>query len=71
VADDRSDSSAGPSRNMVEIARALGEQLPPHDGVGYIVIAVDIETGQIGWVSQVSAEQVTEVLGNIVVSRRN
>lgn len=69
---DANDSSGSPStNNMIEVAREIGETLPHHDRVGYIIIAVDIRTGAIGWVSQVPAEQVTEILGNIVVSRRN
>jgi uncharacterized secreted protein with C-terminal beta-propeller domain len=56
---------------MIELARLAGEALPVEPDVAYIIVAVDVRTGNIGWISQVPGENVTEVLGNIVASRRN
>jgi len=66
---DPSDDSAGP-RNMIELARQAGEHLPHHADVGYILVAVDMHTGHLGWVSQVEAGMCTEVLGCVVAARR-
>lgn len=69
------DESASPEvqgNAMMALAREIGEHhLPHHAGVGHIIIAVEMKTGAIGWVSQVTGETVTEVLGNIVASKRN
>lgn len=69
---DANDRPAGPGkRDMIELARIAGEALPIEPDVAYIIVAVDVRTGNIGWISQVPGENVTEVLGNIVASRRN
>lgn len=71
MADANDSGQSGRHNNMIEVARQAGEALPVFDHTAYIIIAVDIRTGSIGWVSQVPSEQVTEILGNIVASKRN
>lgn len=58
-------------RNMVEVARQVGESLPEHEHAAYVVIAIDRRNGNVGWISQVPVAHMIEALGNIVRSQVN
>lgn len=72
MADRNASGSASPNQTRMQIeARRLGERLPQTPDIAYIVIAVHVPTGDIGWVSQIVGERLTELLGNMVATMRH